>query len=325
MTQRILKDKTIGEIIKSVRLEQKISIDAVHHELKIKVRFLEYIENNEFAKFDSHTQAKGFIRNYAKFLGLKYDLLVAMYRRDVENIDMKRVIIPLRNDDDEIAETKLAEKLTNRLKMITITKRKVLTTGAAFLLLVFTLILSRLLINTFEKPFLVIDSPFEIASGFKGRIEYGENQIIIDGRTENGTVITVNDAPVFLKADYTFTSDTIPLTQEVNVVIIQAENNLGAKSKIELLIIKKATEIKEMSVVISSPEFNSKLFVKADDIVKLNGWLLSGEELTFSANRYFEIDTQTPEYLQVEINGERFKLNKGVTNYVNNITEITIN
>ena len=72
---------TAGEILKKKRESLGRSIEIASQETKIQKRFLRYIENNEFEKFDSEVFLTGFIKIYSQYLGLDIEKLLALYRR----------------------------------------------------------------------------------------------------------------------------------------------------------------------------------------------------------------------------------------------------
>lgn len=74
--------KTIGEIIRSARLEKGLSVEEVSQATKIDSRHIEALEKNRFDLLPPATFTKGFIRNIAKFIGRPPDELIAVYRRD---------------------------------------------------------------------------------------------------------------------------------------------------------------------------------------------------------------------------------------------------
>lgn len=61
---------TIGEYLKRIREEKKISLEQVAEGTKIRIQFLKAIEEDRLHDLPSLSQAKGFCRLYAAFLGL---------------------------------------------------------------------------------------------------------------------------------------------------------------------------------------------------------------------------------------------------------------
>ncbi|NOY14739.1 MAG: hypothetical protein GXP43_00800 [bacterium] len=85
--------KTVGQILKTHRLRQNISLDQVASVTKIKKTFLKAIEDNRFETFDSLAAAQGFIRNYARFLQIDEYQTLAVFKRDF-GIDPSGKIAP---------------------------------------------------------------------------------------------------------------------------------------------------------------------------------------------------------------------------------------
>ncbi len=75
----------IGEILKRERTRQRIDIQTVEEQTKIRTKYLRALENEEWEVLPGHPYAKGFLRTYAQFLALDPDALVDEYRRTVES------------------------------------------------------------------------------------------------------------------------------------------------------------------------------------------------------------------------------------------------
>lgn len=62
--------KTIGEILKHKRLDRKLSLDDAAGSTRIRYKYLEALENDQFDLLPSAVQGRGFLRAYAEFLEL---------------------------------------------------------------------------------------------------------------------------------------------------------------------------------------------------------------------------------------------------------------
>lgn len=91
--------KQIGEILHKKRLEKKISLDAVHKDTRIPVKFLEALEDVDPSQFPAEVYFLGFLRKYAKYLGINPDELVEIYREH---------LIKLRKDEQKIEAKKIS-------------------------------------------------------------------------------------------------------------------------------------------------------------------------------------------------------------------------
>jgi transcriptional regulator with XRE-family HTH domain len=70
--------KTVGEMLRGAREAKKLTIEQVNRETRISVQSLRSLEGDDFGAFSSETYLKGFLRNYAAFLGLDGGKLWAM-------------------------------------------------------------------------------------------------------------------------------------------------------------------------------------------------------------------------------------------------------
>lgn len=73
--------QTVGEMLRNARTKQNKTIDEIADELCIRKFYLNAIENMDFANIPPMPYGLGFIRSYAKFLGLNSDRIVSSYRQ----------------------------------------------------------------------------------------------------------------------------------------------------------------------------------------------------------------------------------------------------
>jgi len=64
---------SVGELLRSARETKKVTLDAANRETKISVDILTSLEQDDFDAVGSDIYLKGFLRNYARFLGLDVD------------------------------------------------------------------------------------------------------------------------------------------------------------------------------------------------------------------------------------------------------------
>ena len=72
---------SIGETLRRERLRRNLGLDQISRELKISTRFLEAIEEERFERLPAGVFAKSFVRQYARYLGLDEDEVVAEVQR----------------------------------------------------------------------------------------------------------------------------------------------------------------------------------------------------------------------------------------------------
>jgi len=125
--------QTVGELFKKQRNAKSISIHKASRDLLIKERNLEQIEDGDWENLPEPPFTKGFIKNYANYLGLDADRILATYRREY--------------DEARYPHKKLPIEAKKRL-MLTPNKMA----GLGFILLGIAFI-SYLILNCFAKSF----------------------------------------------------------------------------------------------------------------------------------------------------------------------------
>ena len=72
--------QTIGQRLKAAREEQKLTLEKVFQAIRIRVNYLQALEDDDFSVMPSPVQARGYLRNYAEFLGLDLDQVLEEVR-----------------------------------------------------------------------------------------------------------------------------------------------------------------------------------------------------------------------------------------------------
>jgi cytoskeleton protein RodZ len=74
-------DESVGNKLREARGRRKLSFDEVEAKTKIRTRYLQAIENEEWDQLPEDTYTRAFIRTYGRFLGLDGDRLAEEQRR----------------------------------------------------------------------------------------------------------------------------------------------------------------------------------------------------------------------------------------------------
>jgi cytoskeleton protein RodZ len=75
-------DDGVGNKLHEARTRRKLSLQQVEEATKIRGRYLQAIEHDEWDQLPGDTYARAFIRTYGRFLGLDGDRLAEDQRRD---------------------------------------------------------------------------------------------------------------------------------------------------------------------------------------------------------------------------------------------------
>ena len=94
---------SIGRSLIEARTARGLSIEQAARDTHITKRFVEALEEENFAVFPAETYLLGFMRSYARYLGLDGDRLVQLYR----NIQLQEQPAPI----DELLERRPKRKV----------------------------------------------------------------------------------------------------------------------------------------------------------------------------------------------------------------------
>lgn len=209
--------KTVGEILAEQRKKKKLDLDYVAEKTRIRSHFLLAIEKNKFDRLPFGTSAYGFIKNYAEFLGLGSDYVLAVFRRDFAE-DKKGRVIP-----------RGLIKPLDSPRFFSSPKFKYI-----ILILLFLFIISAYLLNQYlslvRGPFLEIISPAE-----NGLVS--DPVLILIGRTEPDAVVKINQEIINIATDGSFEYE-LDLNEGSNLILIEAVNKLGKSRRLERLVEK---------------------------------------------------------------------------------------
>ena len=200
--------KTAGELLKEKRILKELSLQDVSAKTKIKLEYLSAIENSDFTALPSSTFAKGFLRNYASFLYLNPDTIVAMFRRDFTQ-----------NEKGEIIPRGLVNPLGSKPKFFTVSV--ILTTLATLTFLGF---LGFQLLSWWSYPSLKLLQP-------QNGDTYGE-KVTFKGVTARDATVKVDGQQVIVGELGQFTLDLI-FPAGTHSVIIEAKNRSGKTRLLE--------------------------------------------------------------------------------------------
>lgn len=73
---------TVGEILKKEREKKGYSLSHIEKKIRVREKFLAAIEENNWGIFSSKIYVSGVIKNYALFLGVDPEKVLAFFRRD---------------------------------------------------------------------------------------------------------------------------------------------------------------------------------------------------------------------------------------------------
>lgn len=199
--------KAVGEILSEKRKELNISLDQVEKETKIRKKYLEAIEKNNFQSLQESTAVKGFIRNYALFLGLSAENLLAVFRRDfIEDAKGQIIARGFAKEQEE--------------RSFHWTPKGTFVVSIIVLLFGFSFVLIRQYFHFSSAPPLEIFSPQED--------QIFNEKVLVSGRTDKDATVKIEGALITVEENGNF-EEEIVLPRGENVILVEAENRQGKK------------------------------------------------------------------------------------------------
>ncbi len=294
---------TIGDRLKQMRLEKGLTLEQVSDVIKIRKRYLQAIETSDYDVFASTVYTKGFLKNYAVFLGIDADRAVALYRRECEEKQEKGL--------------DAAQKPINEPKFV-LTPGKII-----FVVFIVTILgLFGYFYNQYQKfaapPFLNIQSP-------KNGMETSLDSVTIEGSTEIGSIVTINDQAISMDDLGNFRV-TVSLREGTNRIKVGSENGIGKKSEEFLDVFLTTTTVAAadseepvegevppseedvtiydgLEMEVSIGPNSAWLLIETDDEIAFSGVLVADSVKTFKANEKVYIKTGNAGSTGVKING----------------------
>lgn len=210
--------RTVGQILKETREDKFYTLEDVEKATKIRKELLILLENDEYSKLPPATFVQGFIKNYAKFLGLSGEQLLAIFRREFSDKKHKPYVM---------------DAFTNPLKesRIKITPSRILGVIITLIILSFFGYLWMQYRQFVGAPTLTISSPAD-------QMTTDNPAVMVEGKTDPEVKVSVNSQEIPVSSGGEFKQE-ITLSSPANKIDIIAKSKFGQKVQIERTVYLK--------------------------------------------------------------------------------------
>jgi cytoskeletal protein RodZ len=196
-----------GEKLQQARLGKGLSLEDIAKGTKIKKEFLSYIENGEYQKLPSASYAHGFVRNYARFLGLPDEEILAIFRREFDQEKAYKVLPKGFEDRQGFQGFRFKVRQAVALSVIAV------------------VLLIGYLLWQYRDAFL--NPPLEITSPQKGIVS--SSQVKIAGKTDPNSTVYINNDAATVALDGSF-SKVINVFPGKTTVVVKAINKFSRET-----------------------------------------------------------------------------------------------
>lgn len=203
---------TVGEILQKQRLNKGLTLLDIEKKIKIRSKYLNAIEKNNWDFFSSKIYIVGILKNYSRQLGLDDKKVLAFFRRDYEKKD----------------DLRFKKKVSQ--KYLTPETKQILRSGFIILILFFLIYFGYQLFLYFSPPKLILISP-------KTYNFSREDKIKIIGKTDKEASIMIAGQRIYQNEEGVFEYD-FPLKFSKNILKIDLVGANGRKATIEKVFLK---------------------------------------------------------------------------------------
>lgn len=203
--------KTVGSILQEARIVKKITFSQAETATKIRQKFLQAIESDDYSSLPSLAYAKGFVKNYSEYLGLDSNMVLAFFRRQTS----------------EVTRSSLLPKGVPRemnTSLFQLTPGKFLGGILITLALIFFSYLGLQYRKLNEPAYLSVESPVN-------QLVTHDRRVDILGKTDPDATVTVNGINIVVRSDGKF-FDQVSLDSGVNKITIIATSRFGKTTTI---------------------------------------------------------------------------------------------
>lgn len=201
--------KTVGSILREARETKGLTFAEIERATKIRAKFLEAIEADDYSILPSQAYAKGFVKNYGEFLGISAATILAFFRRQTGE-PSKSAILP-----KGVAAT------LNRT-WFQLTPGRFLIILFVGLVVTFLAYLGLQYGQLKRPPKLVIEAPSQNAAVSTKKVE-------LLGTTDPDATVTVNGISVLVRGDGKF-FDQMTIESGDNTITVVATSRYGKAS-----------------------------------------------------------------------------------------------
>ena len=206
-----------GERLYEERLKKGLTLEEVSKATKIRSSFLSSIEKGDYKKLPSGTYAHGFVRNYARFLGLPENELLALFKREYDEEKFVKVLPDglVKKDDFPLKRIKFAQTFK-------------------ILILIFLILIAYII---FQYRAAIFSPSLNVSKPTEGQI-IKTSEVEVIGKTDPNSTVFVNNQTASMDKDGNFRKN-INVFPGKTKITVKAVNNFN-----KITILERQIEVK---------------------------------------------------------------------------------
>lgn len=290
---------TLGEKLKKLRSERRMSLNEASRFTRIQIKYLEYLEEGVYNKLPANVYVRGFLKSYAECLGVDDSMLIRMYEKECEiKKNLEKRDLP-----GNLLRKKTSSLSGDNINISSFVLTPRIMTVAMIIIAVFGgfFYLYREIGSFASAPRLVILSP-------ENNYSTDGNAVTVEGVTDSDAKIFLNGQPILVNDDGKFRESITVQTGE-NVINIKAVNKFNKEAVESLTVQSTKVNTATASAGQTAEEKNNLakqtglemeirvdpgpvwLSVEADGNLIFSGTMLSGTSQKFQAENKIIINS----------------------------------
>lgn len=283
MTDGFIRKKveslTLGEKLVKLRSQYRMSLTEIAKATRIQAKYLEALESGDYQSLPAEVYVRGFLRSYARYLGLEDEAFVKLYDKE-------------KHIRTHLGKTEPAKERPKVIlgRVWVVTPRTLVWIGIGVVLLGTFGYLLRELNSFVAEPHLIVTSP---VSG----MTTSEGSLTLIGRTDAGARIMLNGQSVFVNGDGAF-QELLTLQPGTNTFQVSATNRFE-KTKTVTVVVENTTlppvvDESPIPVTVGVNRRVEAVRLVADGVVVWNGAWEEGKEESLSVRETLTVTTSDP-------------------------------
>ncbi len=301
-TKKSVGTLTLGERLKRFRSDRRLSLTEISRGTQIQMKYLESLEEGEYDKLPADVYVKGFLKNYAEFLGVDEKPFIRLFEKEK---GIRKNMEKGKGDKEEKIKSL-------NISSFTFTPKKVITAVSVLTVAIIVFFIYREAGTFNSAPRLVIMSP-EANSETDGRM------IVVEGVTEKDAKLYINDQTITINDEGKFREE-ITIQPGANTISLRAVNKFDKETKETLNVqsnsqVAGAEDSKEPTreEAGNSSGINLEMRVdpgptwvnvEADDSLVFSGIMLAGDLQNFEAKDKIVVSSAKASTTFVKLNGK---------------------
>ena len=311
-TKRKVGTLTLGEKLRKSRLDKRIALNEISRVTKIRVEYLQYLEEGNYDKLPADVYVRGFLKSYGDFLGIDEQYLMKLFKKE-------------KGIKKSLEKSKNPSKVDTKIKPLNISTF-IFTPKKIFLFLVAIFSLG-ILIYLYREAGSLTDMPRLIILNPEPNSQVENNSVLLEGKTDKDARIFVNDQLVLIDDEGKF-RENISLQLGINVIRVKAINKFQKETTQNITVQAKyleenfdtkneeistenladqavlQTSDKTLQIELSVDSGPTWISVETDGSLVFSGTILAGDVQTFSARDKIVVGSGQANATHIKFNGE---------------------